>query len=122
MRQKRQVHDLRQEESEMALEEKMLSSKTMAPKGQILPHKLSMSNRENINVTGVKDVLAFDVSEVLLETTYGMLSIRGKDLHVNRLTVEKGEVDVTGQIDSLTYSDVGAYKKQGESLLSRLFR
>lgn len=52
-----------------------------------------------------------------LETALGMLCIRGSDLHVNRLTPEKGEVDVSGQIDSLSYSDVGSYKKQGESLL-----
>ena len=48
--------------------------------------------------------------------------IKGNDLHVNRLSLEKGEVDVTGKIDVLTYSDVGTYKKQGESLLGRLFR
>lgn len=107
----------------MALEEKTISSKSApAPRGQNQPHKLNLVNRESITVTGVRDVLAFDVSEVLLETAMGMLCIRGNDLHVNRLTLEKGEVDVAGQIDSLTYSDVGNYKKQGESLLGRLFR
>ena len=92
------------------------------PRGQNQPHKLNLINREVLTVTGVNDVLAFDVTEVLLETGMGMLSIRGSDLHVNRLTLEKGEVDVTGKVDSLTYSDVGTYRKQGESLLSRLFR
>lgn len=91
-------------------------------RGQNQSHKLNLINRETMTVTGVNDVLAFDVSEVLLETGMGMLAIRGSDLHVNRLTLEKGEVDVTGKIDSLTYSDVGSYKRQGESLLSRLFR
>lgn len=46
--------------------------------------------------------------------------IRGSDLHVNRLTLEKGEVDVEGKIDSLTYSDSVA-KPTGTSILSRLF-
>lgn len=106
----------------MALEEKQ----SPAARGQNpvhnQAHKLNLVNRESMTVTGVRDVLAFDVSEVLLETGLGMLSIRGSDLHVSRLTLEKGEVDVTGKIDSLTYSDVGTYKKQGESLLGRLFR
>lgn len=107
----------------MALEEKTIASKSAsAPRGQNQPHKVNLINRESVTVTGVKDVLAFDVSEVLLETALGMLCIRGSDLHVNRLTLEKGEVDVSGQIDSLSYSDVGSYKKQGESLLGRLFR
>lgn len=95
---------------------------TGQPRGQNQSHRVNLIDRETMTVTGVNDVLAFDVSEVLLETGMGMLSIRGSDLHVNRLTLEKGEVDVTGKIDSLTYSDVGSYKRQGESLLSRLFR
>jgi len=48
--------------------------------------------------------------------------LRGNDLHVNRLTLEKGEVDVDGKIDSLTYSDSNNYGKSGESLISRLFK
>jgi len=48
--------------------------------------------------------------------------IRGNELHVNRLTLEKGEVDVDGKIDSLTYSDSNSYSKSGESLISRLFK
>ena len=92
------------------------------PRTQQRSHKLSLADRSAMTVTGVCDVISFDVSEVMLETDLGMLCIRGSDLHVNRLTLEKGEVDVNGKIDSLTYSDVGTYKRQGESLLSRLFR
>ena len=68
------------------------------------------------------DVLSFDVVEILLETELGMLLIKGQDLHVNRLSLEKGEVDIEGRIDSLTYSDVKTSGKQAESLLGRLFR
>ncbi len=53
--------------------------------------------RRTGTVTGVVDVLSFDLTEILLETDQGMLMIRGSDLHVNRLTLEKGEVDVEGQ-------------------------
>lgn len=48
--------------------------------------------------------------------------IKGDDLHVNRLTLDKGEVDVDGKIDSLTYSEGSAGNAKGESLLSKLFR
>lgn len=51
-----------------------------------------------------------------------MLLIKGHDLHVNRLSLEKGEVDIEGRIDSLTYSDVKSAGKQAESLLGRLFK
>ena len=56
-------------------------------------HRVLMNNRQTGNFSGVLDVLSFDVSEILLETEQGMLLIKGKDLHVNRLTLEKGEVD-----------------------------
>jgi sporulation protein YabP len=85
-------------------------------------HKLNLSNRRTCNINGVSDVLSFDVNEILLETEQGMLTIKGADLHVNRLTLEKGEVDIEGRIDSLVYSEVSGFSKQGESLLSKLFK
>mgnify|MGYP002227524370 CR=1 FL=1 len=54
-------------------------------------HKLVLNNRTASLVTGVKDVLSFDLNEVLLETEQGMLMVKGTDLHVNRLSLEKRE-------------------------------
>ncbi len=85
-------------------------------------HKLMLSNRRTCTITGVSDVISFDITEVLLETEQGMLMIKGADLHVNRLTLEKGEIDLEGRLDSLAYSDVNGYQKQGESLIGRLFK
>ena len=85
-------------------------------------HKFMLTNRRTCLVSGVCDVLSFDLSEILLETDQGMLMIKGSDLHVNRLTVEKGEVDIEGKIDSLTYSDMTNYGSKGESILGRLFK
>ncbi len=86
-------------------------------------HKVTMTNRRSCTINGVNDVLSFDIHEVLLETEQGMLMIKGEDLHVNRLTLDKGEVDIDGKIDSFTYSDVAnAGGHKSESLLSKLFR
>ena len=83
-------------------------------------HKCMLTNRSTCNMNGVVDVLSFDLNEILLETDQGMLMIKGKELHVNRLSLDKGEVDIDGRIDSLTYSDSVA-KPTGTSILSRLF-
>ena len=48
--------------------------------------------------------------------------VKGSDLHVNRLSLEKGEVDLSGNIDSVAYSDMKAVGKQSENLFSKLFR
>lgn len=86
-------------------------------------HKLTMLNRKSCSLTGIVDVLSFDIHEILLETEQGMLMIRGDDLHVSRLTLDKGEVDIDGKIDSFTYSDMaGSSGQKAQSLLGRLFR
>lgn len=85
-------------------------------------HKMTLSNRRTCNLTGVSDVLSFDVNEIILETDQGMLMIKGNDLHVNRLTLEKGEVDIEGKVDSFTYSEQMGTGNKGESLLARLFK
>lgn len=90
--------------------------------GTAKSHKVLLANRKSGAFSGVVDVLSFDVAEILLETELGMLLIKGHDLHVNRLSLEKGEVDIEGRIDSLTYSDIKGAGKQAESFLGRLFK
>lgn len=85
-------------------------------------HKVNLIGRRTAMITGVRDVLSFDASEVLLETEQGILMIRGDELHVNHLSLEKGEVDVDGKVDSFTYSDAGTGGRGGESLFGRLFK
>ena len=85
-------------------------------------NKISITNRRTCTVNGVNDVLSFDLREIVLETEQGMLMIRGNELHVNRLTLDKGEVDIDGRIDSFVYSDTAASGEKQESLLTRLFR
>ncbi len=85
-------------------------------------HKLVLNNRKAGLVTGVLDVLSFNLNEILLETEQGMLMVKGTDLHVNRVNLEKGEIDLSGNIDSISYSDIHSTAKQGESFFGKLFR
>lgn len=89
---------------------------------QLRTHKITLSGRKTCTITGVNDVLSFDINEVLLETEQGMLMIKGEGLHVNRLSLDKGEVDVDGSVDSLTYSDTTGVKEKTESFFARLFQ
>lgn len=94
----------------------------MEDKTSIRPHRLTLDNRAQSTVTGIREVVSFDENQVVLDTDMGLLTIKGKDLHVSRLTLEKGEVDLNGTVDSLSYSSNEALRKSGESLLSRLFK
>lgn len=85
-------------------------------------HKMHMENRNKLEMTGISDVISFDLNKVVLESDYGMITIKGSNLHVNRLSVEKGELDVDGTIEGFAYSEINSYAKKGESVLGRLFR
>ena len=59
-----------------------------------LSHQIMLYNREKGNLTGILDVISFDENTIVLDTDMGLLTIKGKDLHVSRLTLEKGEIDI----------------------------
>ena len=82
------------------------------------PHRLNMEDRKRIDFT---DVVSFDPVKVVLESDYGHITIKGEGLHVNRLSVEKGELDLDGRVDSVCYSEAGMKNKQ-DSFMSRLLR
>ena len=79
------------------------------------PHKLELLNREKGSVTGIQDVVSFDENQMILDTNMGLLTVRGKALHVSRLTLEKGEVDIEGEFESFSYSCNESHRKSQES-------
>ncbi len=85
-------------------------------------HKITLNNRGAGVITGVNAVVSFDLNEILLETEQGVLLIKGTDLNVTRLTLEKGEVEIDGRVDSLTYSELNSGFKGENGLFNRLFK
>ena len=84
-------------------------------------HHFVLKERKNAAIKGVKEVLSFDSGEVQLDTVRGHLAIKGKDLHVRRLTLERGEVDIDGTVDEFKYSDAHT-AEDAKSFLGRLFQ
>lgn len=93
----------------------------MEEKSTFFPHKLMIENRQGGTITGVTDVISFDEKDILLLTQAGKLTIKGEQLHVKRLNLEKGEVDIEGRVDSLLYLSKNM-DKQEESIWKRMFR
>ena len=82
-------------------------------------HRLELSGREHLTVSGVEDVERFDEAGIVLSTSAGTLVITGEDLHIGKLSLEGGELYVDGRIDTLSYEDGG--QEQGGGFLRRLF-
>ena len=69
------------------------------------PHKLTLSDRKNLTLTGVQEVLSFDEDTVILRTGLGTLIIQGSDLQLKTLSVEGGQTAVEGSISALVYEE-----------------
>ena len=68
-----------------------------------VPQNLILESRRKLSVTAVKDVESFDEETVVMNTARGALIVRGSNLHMEKLSLESGEVIVEGTIDSLEY-------------------
>jgi len=83
------------------------------------PHNIILEGRERLSISGVQDVERFDEEAVVVDTSKGMLIIKGSELHVEKLSLDSGDLSVQGQIQSLHYEE--ELREKG-SLLSRLFK
>ncbi len=83
-------------------------------------HRLTMTNREKIVLTGVEDVGSFDDDRIIIYTVEGILTVKGADFRINRLNVEDGELEIEGEVDSFEYSD--GHKKEKSSIFGKIFK
>ncbi len=83
-------------------------------------HAVSINNRNEGYLKGIIDVISFDTQEIVLESDCGGIQIKGENLHVKRLNLEKGELDIEGRVDSFSYVK-SKVKKKGQ-VMNRLFR
>ena len=88
----------------------------------IKAHKISLNNRLSGSMTGVREVISFDCGEIILDTEQGIMLIKGEELHVTRLSLDKGEVEITGRIDGIMYTETDDKKRDRGSFLARLFQ
>lgn len=79
--------------------------------------RVTLDGRRLLRATGVKEVLRFDDTVVVLQTADRLLVVRGEALALSRLSPEDGQVEVRGQVDGLSYEQGG----QEKGLLRRLF-
>ena len=75
-------------------------------------HSFVSSDRQNIKINGVEEVISFDEGEVVLQTSCGGMTVEGEGLHIGVLSVEQGVVEVDGRIDGVFYFDNTAQKKK----------
>ena len=83
-----------------------------------LPHKLTLNERNKLTLTGVTEVVSFDENTIALHTGLGVLEIQGQDLKLKNLSIDGGQMEVTGQISALYYEE----PRSTGGFWSRLFK
>lgn len=104
----------------MIIEEKRNTSFNNTSNLTNVIQNLVLENREKLNVSGVNDVLSFDDQVVIIETELGLLTIKGENLKINKLSIDTSEVIVEGRINNLTYSDHQVKTEGG--ILGKIFK
>lgn len=75
------------------------------------PHQVALEGRKKLVLTGVREVESFDEENIVLHTSCGTLIIEGKGLHIEKLSLDGGDVNVEGQVDLLSYEDEPAPRR-----------
>ena len=88
-------------------------------KALIMPHTVTIKSRTSLVLTGITDIDSFNEEQVSVFTAEGELVIMGQGLHIGKIDVDKGELTLDGQIDSLEYTDNPA---PGAKIWEKLFR
>ena len=79
-----------------------------------LPHKLQLNERRQLTVSGVTEVVSFDESTVVLQTSLGTLIVQGRELQLKTLSLEGGQVAVDGTVSALVYEEprIGGWRQR----------
>lgn len=83
-------------------------------------HTVKLDSRKVMSITGVTDVDGFDEHTIVLATTCGIMTVHGNSLHINKLNIEEGSLDIEGMVDAVQYSDNMTIQKT--SWLSKMFK
>ncbi|HCO62339.1 MAG TPA: sporulation protein YabP [Clostridiales bacterium] len=84
------------------------------------PHHVVLEERGSLSISGVNDVESFDDRSVTMTTVAGTMVVSGEGLHIEKFSMDGGDLRVEGKINAITYED----DRPGESagFFSRLFR
>lgn len=80
-----------------------------------------LENRNKLSISGTKDVLSFDDEVIIMETELGLLTIKGENLKINKLSIDTGDVIIEGEVNNLGYND-HSKREQEKSILSKIFK
>ncbi|MBR1413717.1 MAG: sporulation protein YabP [Bacilli bacterium] len=85
-------------------------------------HEVKVFDRSQILLTGIKKITSFDNEEFLMESSLGMILLKGEGLEILKLDTHDGNVKIKGKINSFNYIEDKHVKSKDESIIAKLFK
>lgn len=82
---------------------------------------LKLKNRNNLEISGVKKIESLNSEEFIINTTLGILVVKGSNLEMQQLDIDKGLLWINGNIDSMIYQNIES-KKQKNNFFGKVFK
>lgn len=93
----------------------------MDEKNRNMLQNIFLENREKLSISGVLDVFSFDDQIIIIETELGLLTIKGENLKITKLSLDTSDFIVEGYINNIFYSNNENVKKN-QNLFSKIFK
>lgn len=85
-------------------------------------HEINLLNRYKLSITGINKINSLNNEEFIIDTIQGNLLIRGSDLTMQQLDIDKGQIWIEGKIDTVEYLDKEEKKKEKEGFFKKIFK
>lgn len=85
-----------------------------------VPQNIILESRRKLSVSGVEDIDSFDEKSAVIFTNLGLIEVKGSDIHMNKLSLESGEIILEGNFDSVVYADENEVKPKKKFLFKIL--
>lgn len=87
-----------------------------------IKHDISIKGRSECTLTGIYEVIQFNDRVLIVNTSMGRLEIGGMNLHVTGFDEKHGVLNLKGEINTLSYSDIKSVGKTTKGIIGRMFR
>lgn len=85
-------------------------------------HDLKLENRNKLSISGISKIDSLNSEEFLIQTSYGLLLVKGENLVMQQLDIDKGNIWIEGNVTGLEYITETKEKKQKSGFVGKLFK
>lgn len=84
------------------------------------PQNIVLENRKKLEMTGIDEVDSYDENQIIAITSSSLILIKGSNLQIQKFNNKTKELNITGKIDEIKYSN--GKKRDKKSFIKKLFK